>query len=87
MDDLCFEDMDARPRGPKMSSKFDYPKLRAFNPPVGDSTSDVAKRMCAAAPLVFDSERVEVGNVLSSRFIQFQFHSVSLARLKRRGAS
>ena len=52
-----------------MSSKFDYPKLRAFNP-VGDSTFDVAKRMCAAAPLVFDPERVEAGTGKS-------FHSVS----------
>jgi hypothetical protein len=26
------EDMDAIPRGPEMSSKFDYPSLRAFDP-------------------------------------------------------
>ena len=77
--------MDARPRGPEMSSLFDYPKLRAFNP-VGDSTFDVAKRMCAAAPLVFDPERVEAGTFhslnLSASLSFTRFHSVSLGFIR-----
>jgi len=59
------EDMDARARGPhtaydattSMALKLDYPGARAFDP-VGPSVADVAARLSAAMPLVFDAERV-----------------------------
>lgn len=59
-DEICacvVEDMDARPRGSAMSAAFHYPSLRAFDP-VGTSPADVAARLRAAAPDVFDAERV-----------------------------
>lgn len=37
--------------------------------PAGDSTSDVAKRLCAAAPLVFDAERVQ-GYIARGRVVE-----------------
>lgn len=37
--------------------------------PAGDSTSDVAKRLCAAAPLLFDAERVQ-GYIARGRVVE-----------------
>jgi len=57
------EDMDARVRGPDTaydeltSIKLDYLGARAFDP-VGPSVADVAARLSAAMPLVFNAERV-----------------------------